>query len=60
MFIVTGLAGVVTAGLWFLIYRDPRTQALGPQDKSYLRSCRASASAQAHVCEVRCDAPHTL
>jgi MFS family permease len=40
MFIVMGLAGVVAAGLWFLIYRDPRAQALSPQDEAYLRTNR--------------------
>src|SRR6201996_9653932 len=40
MFIVMGLAGVVAAGLWFLIYRDPRTQPLSPQDEAYLRANR--------------------
>jgi len=40
MFIVMGLAGVVAAGLWFLLYRDPKAQALGPQDESYLRENR--------------------
>lgn len=40
MFIVMGLAGVVAAGLWFLIYRDPRVQALSPQDEAYLRPNR--------------------
>ena len=40
MFIVMGLAGVVAAGLWFLIYRDPRAQALNPQDEAYLRTNR--------------------
>jgi len=40
MFIVMGLAGVAAAGLWFLIYRDPRRQALSPQDAAYLRENR--------------------
>ncbi|HLJ05132.1 MAG TPA: MFS transporter [Acetobacteraceae bacterium] len=40
MFIVMGLAGVVAAGLWFLIYRDPRVQSLSPQDEAYLRPNR--------------------
>ncbi len=42
MFIVMGLAGVVAAGLWFLIYRDPRAQVLSPQDEAYLRTNRAA------------------
>jgi MFS family permease len=44
MFIVMGLAGVAAAGLWFLIYRDPRTQELEPQDEAYLRSNREASS----------------
>src|SRR5271155_123673 len=36
MFIVMGLAGVAAAGLWFMIYRDPRAQVLLPQDEAYL------------------------
>jgi MFS family permease len=47
MFIVMGLAGVVAAGIWFMVYRDPRTQVLLPQDEAYLRSnreARASVS----------------
>src|ERR1700729_2859955 len=31
MFIVMGVAGVAAAGLWFLIYREPRTQVLLPE-----------------------------
>lgn len=45
MFIVMGLAGVVAAGLWFLIYRDPRAQVLQPQDEAYLRANREAQSA---------------
>jgi MFS family permease len=45
MFIVMGLAGIVAAGLWFLIYRDPRAQVLEPQDEEYLRSNREASSA---------------
>jgi MFS family permease len=44
MFIVMGLAGVVAAGLWFLIYRDPRVQPLSPQDEAYLRPNREAKS----------------
>jgi len=40
MFIVMGVAGIVAAGFWFLIYRDPRAQVLLPQDEEYLRSNR--------------------
>jgi MFS family permease len=47
MFIVMGLAGIAAAGVWFLVYRDPRKQVLQPQDEEYLRSnreARASVS----------------
>src|SRR5580700_6407868 len=44
MFIVMGLAGIVAAGLWFLIYRDPMVQVLGPQDADYLRANREAKS----------------
>jgi MFS family permease len=44
MFIVMGLAGIAAAGLWFLIYRDPRAQVLEPQDEEYLRSNRQASS----------------
>jgi MFS family permease len=45
MFIVMGLAGVAAAILWFLIYRDPRTQVLEPRDEAYLRANRQAKSA---------------
>jgi MFS family permease len=45
MFIVMGLAGVAAAGIWFLVYRDPRTQVLLPQDAEYLRANREAKSA---------------
>jgi MFS family permease len=44
MFIVMGLAGIAAAGLWFLIYRDPRSQVLQAQDEEYLRTNRQSKS----------------
>jgi len=44
MFIVMGVAGVVAAGLWFLIYRDPRVAVLLPQDEAYLRANREAKS----------------
>src|SRR5579863_8365110 len=44
MFIVMGLAGIVAAGLWFMIYRDPRAQVLEPQDADYLRANREAKS----------------
>jgi MFS family permease len=44
MFIVMGLAGIVGAVLWFMIYRDPRTQVLEPQDADYLRANREAKS----------------
>jgi MFS family permease len=44
MFIVMGLAGIVAAGLWLMIYRDPRAQVLEPQDADYLRANREAKS----------------
>ena len=44
MFVVMGLAGVVAAGFWFSIYRDPRAQPLSPQDEEYLRANREASS----------------
>jgi MFS family permease len=44
MFVVMGLAGVVAAVFWFMIYRDPRTQVLEPQDDEYLRANREAKS----------------
>jgi MFS family permease len=44
MFIVMGVAGVVAAGLWFLVYREPRLQVLQPQDEEYLRPNREASS----------------
>ena len=44
MFIVMGLAGVAAAGLWFLLYRDPRTQVLELQDENYLQFNRNTKS----------------
>jgi MFS family permease len=44
MFIVMGLAGIVGAAIWFLIYRDPRSQVLEPQDEEYLRANREAKS----------------
>jgi MFS family permease len=47
MFIVMGVAGVAASGLWFLIYRDPRTQVLNARDADYMRpnrEARASVS----------------
>jgi len=44
MFIVMGLAGIAGAGVWFLVYRDPRTQVLQPQDEEYLRANRTGKS----------------
>src|SRR6202789_2514976 len=44
IFIVMGLGGVAAAGLWFLLYRDPRVQVLEPQDEEYLRPNRQAKS----------------
>lgn len=44
MFIVMGIAGMVAAGFWFLVYRDPKLQALNPEDEAYLRANRQAKS----------------
>src|SRR6202020_1401201 len=44
IFIVMGLPGVVAAGFWFYIYRDPRAQPLRPQDEGYLRATHEARS----------------
>ena len=44
MFIVMGVAGVVAAGFWFLVYRDPKLQQLDAQDEAYLRANRTAKS----------------
>src|SRR3984957_8152428 len=44
MFIVMGLAGVAAAGVWFMVYREPRVQVLLPQDAEYLRANREAKS----------------
>ena len=43
-FIVMGIAGVVAAGFWFMIYREPRTQESQAQDEEYLRANREAKS----------------
>ena len=45
MFVVMGLAGIVAAVGWFLVYRDPRQQQLEPQDEAYLAANRTAKSA---------------
>lgn len=45
MFVVMGVAGVVAAGLWFMVYRDPRKQVLEPRDAAYLRANREAQHA---------------
>jgi MFS family permease len=45
MFIVMGIAGVVAAGFWFLVYRDPKLAQLDAQDEAYLRPNREAKSA---------------
>jgi len=44
MFIVMGIAGMVAAGFWFLVYRDPKLQELNPEDEAYLRANRQAKS----------------
>jgi MFS family permease len=45
MFIVMGVAGIVAAGLWFVVYRDPKTVVLDPEDEAYLAANRSANSA---------------
>ncbi len=42
MFITMGAIGVVGAGIWFLMYRDPRRVQLEPQDAAYLAENRGA------------------
>ncbi len=44
MFIVMGVAGIFAAGVWFLVYREPRLQKLLPRDEEYLRANREAKS----------------
>src|SRR5258708_7527612 len=44
MFIVMGVVGVLCAGVWFLIYRDPQKTLLDPVDTAYLADNRANAN----------------
>ena len=44
MFIVMGVVGVLCAGVWFLLYRDPRKAKLEPVDVEYLADNRANAN----------------
>jgi MFS family permease len=44
MFIAMGIVGVLCAGVWFLLYRDPRKTRLDPVDVEYLADNRANAN----------------
>jgi sugar phosphate permease len=44
MFITMGVAGVACAGIWFLVYRDPRKTTLEPVDVAYLADNTANAN----------------
>jgi MFS family permease len=44
MFIVMGVAGLIGAIVWFLVYRDPRAAELEPEDQEYLRPNLAAKS----------------
>ncbi len=44
MFIVMGVVGVLGAGVWFLLYRDPHKTALEPVDELYLADNRAGTN----------------
>lgn len=44
MFIAMGIIGVLCAGIWFALYRDPARAPLAPQDEAYLAHNRAGES----------------
>jgi sugar phosphate permease len=44
MFIVMGVVGVLCAGVWFLVYRDPNKTVLEKVDQDYLADNRANAN----------------
>ena len=44
MFITMGVVGVVCAGIWFALYRDPAKVALEPADEAYLADNRAGTN----------------
>ncbi|MBV9862701.1 MAG: MFS transporter [Alphaproteobacteria bacterium] len=44
MFVAMGLAGIVAALFWFLIYRDPKATPLSLEDEEYLRFNRDANS----------------
>jgi sugar phosphate permease len=43
MFVAIGLAGVLTAGLWFALYRDPDPERLTEADRAYLPAAPTGA-----------------
>ncbi|MBV9829523.1 MAG: MFS transporter [Alphaproteobacteria bacterium] len=47
MFVVMGVAGVVAAAVWFLVYRDAKSTVLDAEDEAYLapnRNAKSSVS----------------
>jgi len=44
MFIAMGVVGVLGAGVWFLLYRDPHATVLAPEDELYLADNRAGTN----------------
>lgn len=44
MFITMGVVGVLCAGIWFLLYREPRKVALAPIDQAYLADNHANTN----------------
>jgi len=37
MFVIMGVAGIVSGSLWFIFYRDPTTVTLAEDEQAYLR-----------------------
>jgi len=46
MFVLMGLAGIVSGTLWFVFYRDPGTVALADDERAYLREGAPATPAQ--------------
>ncbi len=44
MFIIMGLAGIVSGALWFAFYRDPGTETLEEDEKNYLLDGKAAVT----------------
>jgi MFS family permease len=44
MFVTMGLAGILGAVVWFALYRNPHSTALGAEDEAYLADNRAAVT----------------